>query len=126
MIAVIGITDVLLARMASGRACRSISAKNFCLSAKSSEDRLDDIIGVANRVGKVNARAHARDGAFIVAEIAQVRRDARLHGVEDCRNRVGDRHLMAGKRKHLRDAVAHEAGADDGDTRLLAIGQPAV
>ena len=37
MIAVIGITEVLLARMVSGRTCLSISANSFCLSGKSSD-----------------------------------------------------------------------------------------
>jgi hypothetical protein len=32
---------------------------------------------------------------------------------------------MAGQRKHLRDAVAHQAGADHGDTRFRHR-QPAV
>jgi len=33
---------------------------------------------------------------------------------------------MASERKHLRDAVAHQAGADDRDARLLHHDQPAV
>ena len=33
-------------------------------------------------------------------------------------DRVGDGDVMAGKREHLRDAVAHQAGADDRDFRL--------
>ena len=37
MIAVIGITDVLLARMVSGRAWRSISANSFCFSGRFSD-----------------------------------------------------------------------------------------
>ena len=36
MILVIGMTDVLLARIVSGRTCFSISANSFCLSGKSS------------------------------------------------------------------------------------------
>ena len=36
MISVIGITEVLLARMVSGRTCFSISAKVFCFSGMSS------------------------------------------------------------------------------------------
>ena len=36
MISVIGITEVLLARMVSGRTCRSISPNSFCLSGISS------------------------------------------------------------------------------------------
>ena len=37
MIAVIGMTEVLLARMVSGRAWRSMSANSFCFSGKSSD-----------------------------------------------------------------------------------------
>ena len=36
MISVIGMTEVLLARMVSGRTCFSISAKIFCFSGMSS------------------------------------------------------------------------------------------
>ena len=32
--------------------------------------------------------------------------------------RIRDGDVMAGQREHLRDAVAHEAGADDGDARF--------
>ncbi len=37
MIAVIGMTEVLLARIVFGRTCCSISANSFCLSVKSSD-----------------------------------------------------------------------------------------
>ncbi len=36
MILVIGMTEVLLARIVSGRTCCSISANSFCLSGRSS------------------------------------------------------------------------------------------
>ena len=51
-----------------------------------------------------------------------------LRGVEARRDRVGDRHVVAGEREHLRDAVAHQAGADDGDACFVDLGhaQPAV
>jgi hypothetical protein len=76
MIAVIGITEVLLARIVSGR------------TSESGED-------------------------------------ARLDGVEQGRKGVVDRDLMTGEREDLRDAVAHQAGADDGDARFTH-DQPAV
>ena len=37
MMSVIGMTDVLLARMVSGRTCCSISANSFCLSGRFSD-----------------------------------------------------------------------------------------
>ena len=126
MIAVIGMTEVLLARIVSGRTWRSISANSFCLSAQIFRHRLDHVVGVVHRVGEIDGRLHALDGALVVAEIAQVGGDARLHGVEILHHRVGDRHVVAGEREHLRDAVAHQAGADDGDARLSPCCQPAV
>jgi len=41
------------------------------------------------------------------------------------RDRVGDGYFVAGKREHLRDAVTHEAGTDDGNARF-GHSQPAV
>jgi hypothetical protein len=58
---------------------------------------------------------HVFDRAFVLAEIPQIGGDARFGGIEILLERVGDGHVMAGEREHLRDAVAHEAGADDGD-----------
>ena len=37
MMSVIGMTDVLLARIVSGRTCFSISANSFCLSGRFSD-----------------------------------------------------------------------------------------
>ena len=64
MISVIGITDVLLARMVSGRTCFSISAKIFCFSGMSSEHRLDHVVGVAHAFGEIGAPAVTRSTAF--------------------------------------------------------------
>ena len=86
MIVVIGMTEVLLARIVSGRTWRSISANSFCLSGKSSEHRLDDVVGVAHGFGEIGARPHALDRARVVAEIAQVGGDPRLRRVEACRD----------------------------------------
>ena len=83
MIAVIGITDVLLARIVSARTWRSISREQLLLERQVFQHRLDDVIGVAHRLGKIGTgRARASTRILIVAEIAQVRRDARFHRVE--------------------------------------------
>ena len=111
-------TDVLLARIVSGRVRRSSSAKSFLLQREIFRHRLDHVIGVMHRVGEIDGRLHALDGALVFAEIAQVGGNARRHGVEILHHRVGDLHLMAGQRKHLRNAVAHQAGADHGDFRF--------
>ena len=78
MISVIGMTEVLLARIVSGRTCSSISANSFCLSGKFSGDRLDDEIGIAHRRREIAMRRHTLDRARIVAEVLQARGDARL------------------------------------------------
>ena len=125
MIAVIGITEVLLARIVSGRVRRSSSAKIFFFSVEIFRHRLDHVVGVVHRVGEIDGRLHALDGALVFAKIAQVGGNARCHGVEIFHHRVGDLHLVAGQRENLRDAVAHQAGADDGDARFRHA-QPAV
>ena len=78
-----------------------------------------------HRVGEIDGRLHPLDRALVFAEIAQIGGNARCHGVEILHHRVGDLHLVAGQRKNLRDAVAHQAGADDGDARFCHR-QPAV
>ena len=100
--------------------------KKFLLQRQVLGDGFDDIVGVAHRVGENGARVHASGRAFVLAEIAQIGGNARFGGVEVLRHRVSDRHLMAGNGENLRDAVAHEAGADDGNPRLLGHIQPAV
>ncbi len=118
-------TEVLLARIVSGRVRRSSSAKSFLLELEILRHRLDHVVGVVHRVGEIDGRLHALDGALVFAEIAQIGGNARRHGVEIFHHRVGDLHLVAGQRENLRDAVAHQAGADDGDARLCHY-QPAV
>jgi len=75
------ITDVLLARIVSGRTWRSISPKSFCFSGKSSETPRPRS-RPAHRLGEVRARPHARDRALVFAEVAQIGGDARLRGAE--------------------------------------------
>ena len=70
-------------------------------------------------------RRDALDRARIVAEVLQARGDARLRAVEARRDAVGDGHVMTRDREHLRDAVAHQARANDCDAGLRHA-QPAV
>ena len=121
MIAVIGITEVLLARIVSATNVAFDLGKELLLERQILGHRFDDIVGVAHRFGKIGAGAHARDRAFVLAEVAQIGGDARFGGVEILRERIGDGDVVAGDREHLRDAVAHEAGADDGNARLRRI-----
>ncbi len=75
----------------------------------------DDIIGVAHRGCQIGDRCHPLDCFGIVAEIIQVREDARLGAVEACLGLIRDGDIVPGQRKILRDAVAHQAGADHRD-----------
>ena len=125
MIDVIGMTEVLLARIVSGRTCGSISANNLLLERQIFQHRLDDIVGTADGLGEIGLRRDAVHGALVVAEVLEIGEDARLHGLERRRKGVIDGDVMAGEREHLRDAVAHQAGADDGDARFAHV-QPAV
>ena len=91
------------------------------------EHGLDHIVGIAHGVGEVGGRPHALDRGRIVAEIAQIGRGCAIFDACRAFDRDGviDRHVMAGEREHLGDAVAHQAGADDGDARFRH-GHPAV
>ena len=126
MISVIGITEVLLARIVSGRTCCSISREGLLLQRHVFQHRLDDVVGLAHAIGQIRHGPHAVDRRLVVAEIAQVGRDPRSAHCRGRLVRVGDRHVMAGERKHLRDAVAHQARADHRDARFPAMRQPAV
>ena len=112
---VIGMTDVLLARIVSGRTCCLDLGEQLLLERQILRHRLDDVVGVAHRRRKIAMRRHALDRARIVAQIFQACRDARLGAVDARRDAVGDGHVMAGDREHLRDAVAHQARANDCD-----------
>ena len=100
--------------------------KELLLERQIFGDRLDHVADVAQAVREISGWPHTFDGARIVAEIAQIGGDARLDGLPARLDRVVDRDLMAGEREHLRDAVTHQAGADDRDARLLRHDQPAV
>ena len=93
-------------------------AEDLLLQRHVFEHRLDHVIGVAHAFGHIGNGPHALDGVLVVAEIAQVGRDPLLHRIEVGLVRIRDGDVMAGEREHLRDAVAHEARADDGDARF--------
>ncbi len=79
------------------------------------KDRLHDVIDTANGVAEIDTRPHARNGRFIVTDIAQIGGDARFQAVQIFHDRVGDGHFVTGKGEDLRDAMAHQPGADHGD-----------
>ena len=108
-------TEVLLARIGVGTDVALDLGEELLLERKILQHRLDHVIGFAHGLAKIGAGVHVFDRAFVFAKIAQIGGNARLGRVEILRERVGDGHVMAGEREHLRDAVAHEAGADDSD-----------
>ena len=79
------------------------------------KDRFHDVIGIANGVAEIDTRPHARNGCFIVPEIAQIGGDPRFQAVQIFHDRVGDSHFVAGQREDLRDAMAHQPGPNHGD-----------
>ena len=85
MIAVIGMTEVLLARIVSGRTWRLDLGKQLLLQRQIFQHRLDDIIGIAHRLGEIGARLHPLDRALVIAEIAQIGRDPRFTVSRFCR-----------------------------------------
>jgi hypothetical protein len=69
-------------------------------------------------------------GALIFFEIAQVGGDARAHRFQSCGGGIIDPHRMAMSCEDLRNAVAHEARAQNADPRftrhVVSPFQPAV
>ena len=129
MIAVIGMTEVLLARIVSARDMALDLREQLLLERQVFEHRFDDIVGIAHGFAEVGFRRNAIDRGRVVAEIFQIRGDARFHRVEVLGKSVGDGYVVSGKREDLRNAVPHQAGADDCNLRLLRFDrhdQPAV
>ena len=112
-------TDVLLARIVSGRTWRLDLGEQLLLERQILEHGLDDVIGIAHGFGEIGARAsRARPRAASSPRSLRFAEMRAFDRVEARLLRVGDRHLVAGEREHLRNAVAHEAGADDSDARF--------
>ena len=107
MMLVIGITEVLLARIVSRPHVLLDLGEQLLLQRQVFQRRLDHVVGVAHRRGKVGRRLHALDRGLIVAEVLEVGEDAGLDGIEARRDRVVDRDVVAGEREYLGDAVPH-------------------
>ena len=126
MILVIGITEVLLARIVSRPHVLLDLDEQLLLERQILEHGLDDVVGIAHGIGD---HADGRTRSTADGSSPRSRRlaeDARLGAVEARRNQIVDGDVMAGEREHLGDAVPHQAGTDDGDARLRAIAHPAV
>ena len=88
--------------------------------------RLEDDVGIGDRIAKIGAGAHAPDGAAVLVEIDEVPLDPLVQRREAGGDRVVDGDLVPGDGKNLRDAVPHQAGADDRDPVRRRHAQPAV
>ena len=128
MIAVIGMTEVLLARMVSAPHVALDLGEELLLERQVLEHGLDHVVGVAHRFGEIGAAARpARPRSRRRRGRAGWRRCAtsRCRGFARTESVIVD--VMAGERENLRDAVPHQAGADDGNARAFAaMCQPAV
>ena len=80
--------------------------------------RLDDEIRVADTLRDGGCGRHMCGGALIFLEIAQVGGDARAHRLQSCGGGIIDPDFMAMQREDLRNAVAHEARAQNADSRF--------
>ena len=100
--------------------------KHFLFQRQIFEHRLDHVIGLAHGASEIGAGKDALDSGLIIAEILEIRADARRRAVETFLYAIVDAHIVTGERKYLRDAVSHEAGANDGNARFCRHGQPAV
>ena len=121
-----GITDVLLAKIADGGACCSISREQLLLQRQILQHGLDNVIGIAHRGGEMGRRFHPFDRRLVFAKLPEIGQNARGDSVEIGHDGVMDAHLVPGQRKYLRDAVPHKARADDGDARFRRQRHPAV
>ena len=66
-------------------------------------------------MAEVGNRCDAFDRLRIVAEVAEIGSDALLCSIERRLVRVRDGDVVTGERKHLCNAMPHQAGADDGN-----------
>src|SRR5262249_4880494 len=83
--------------------------------------RLDHVIDAANRFTEIDTRPHPRNSTFVLAEVAQIGSNAGYQRVQVLHHRVTDGHFVTSKGEHLRDAVAHQSGANDRDLCLLMV-----
>ena len=82
------------------------------------ECRLDDEVGVAHGRGDRVMRGDAGGASLVFVQIARDRGDTLAHAVTRGLRGIVDRDLVAAVRENLRDAMAHESGAEDGDAHV--------
>jgi hypothetical protein len=78
--------------------------------------RLDNHLGVRNRCLQEYMPANAIGTGFFQTELTQIAANARIECRQHLRGRVLYANQMPGAREYLRDAVTHEAAADNRDT----------
>ena len=73
---------------------------------------LEDLPQVGDRLGESRMSADALDHLEFLTQVAQISPNALTQAGEHRLRRIVDAHHVARASKHLRNAVAHEAGAD--------------
>ncbi len=112
---VIGMTEVLLARIADRGAAAAMSAKSLCLSSIRSGAASMTMPAPATAPSSEARRCSlVEDRAGLLAHLLQVAGDVPGRLPQHVSVRVAQGRLVAGRREHLGDAAPHEAGADDG------------
>ena len=113
-----GMTEVFVAQDGRGGSIGFDLGEQRPLGFKILGRRLDDEARAGHGVGEAVAGPHRLGGGGILAERGQVGADARPQCLQCLGHRVEHRDLVPMACENLRDAVAHEAGPDDGDSRL--------
>ena len=93
-------------------------SEDFLLERQILKHGFDHVVGVAHRVAELGNRRDPLDRRLVVAEVFEVGEDAPFGAVEARFDRVVDGHVVPGEREYLRDAVAHQPGADHRDARF--------
>ena len=119
---VIEIDDVLVPTIASGFRCGQRSAKDLALDLFLLARRLDHQIAVAELVERLRRRDALERGltVFLGDQLAlhlarQIAVDRGEPGIDAVAGNIVEQHVHSGERRHMRDAVAHLAGADHAD-----------
>ena len=117
---VIGIDEVLEARIASRRKDGVGAPEDSVLHVGVLDDGLDQEIGCDEVVDGGDAPEHLVGiSAALLRELAEALRHRAERSVDRARHLVVERDTSAGGRDHLGDAAAHLAGADDEDVLEL-------
>ena len=119
---VIEIDDVLVPTIASGFRFGQRSAKILRLTSSFSARGLDDQIAIAELVERLRRRdaLERRLTVFLGNQLArdlarQIAVDRGEPGIDAVARNIVEQHVHSGERRHVRDAVAHLAGADHAD-----------